>query len=318
MVAALLLCVGCRRNGGSDVEVAYVATAQVNLRDRLAQVYNKVGVLQNGERVEVLERQRRFARVRSSSGLEGWVEQRYLVGPEVFEAFNQLAAENKGAPSQAHAITRAELNLHIGPSREAELLYQLKEGDRVELIKRAVTERKGTAPAKPDEKGKPILEDWWLVRDQQGRTGWVLGRILDVDLPLEIAQYAEGQRIVAYFVLNEVQDGERKVPQYLTLVTEPADGLPWDFSQIRIFTWNLRRHRYETAYRERKLFGLLPARTGVENFEKEGTLPVFVIRAKSGDAVIEKKYKLNGPMVRRVLSPGEEAAKPAAKTRKGR
>ena len=40
-------------------------------------------------------------------------------------------------------------------------------------------------------------------------------RMVDVDVPLEIAQYAEGQRFIAFFLLNEVQDGEKKVPQYL-------------------------------------------------------------------------------------------------------
>ena len=75
----------------------------------------------------------------------------------------------------------------------------------------------------------PALEDWWLVRDAQGRVGWVLSRMVDVDVPLDIAQYAEGQRFVAFFVLDEVQDAEKKVPQYLCVLTDPHDGLPFDF-----------------------------------------------------------------------------------------
>ena len=58
-----------------------------------------------------------------------------------------------------------------------------------------------------------------MVRDSSGHGGWVLGRMLDLDVPLEVAQYAEGQRIVGCFKLNEVQDGDKKVSQYLTLVT---------------------------------------------------------------------------------------------------
>ena len=79
--------------------------------------------------------------------------------------------------------------------------------------------------------------------------------MVDLDVPLDVAQYAEGQRIVAFFVLNEVQDQDKgevkKVPQYLMVLTEPKDGLPFDFNQVRVFTWNVKRHRYETAYRER-------------------------------------------------------------------
>jgi len=128
-------------------------------------------------------------------------------------------------------------------------------------------------------------------------------------VPLEVAQYAEGQRIVAYFVLDEVRDGEKKVAQYLTILTEPKDGLPFDFNQIRVFTWNVKRHRYETAYRER-LKGSLPVTVAQESFEKEGTLPTFVIREEDDSGnVSERKYKLNTPIVRRVLAPGEVLGK---------
>ena len=95
------------------------------------------------------------------------------------------------------------------------------------------------------------------MRDDQGRVGWVLARMVDVDVPLDIAQYAEGQRFVAFFVLDQVPDDEKgvqkQVPQYLCVLTDPHDGLPYDFDQIRVFTWNARKHRYETAYREHGL-----------------------------------------------------------------
>jgi hypothetical protein len=159
---------------------------------------------------------------------------------------------------------------------------------------------------------KPVLEDWWLARDPEGRTGWVLARMVDVDVPLEIAQYAEGQRIVGAFVLNQVQDGEKRVPQYLVVLTDNRDGMPYDFNAIRVFTWNVRRHRYETAYRERNLFGVFPVRVAQENFDKEGTLPVFVLRVQAENgSVVERKYKLNTPLVRRVLAPGEQPVQAA-------
>jgi len=136
----------------------------------------------------------------------------------------------------------------------------------------------------------------------------VLARMVDVDVPLEIAQYAEGQRFVAFFALNEVQDGARKVPQYLCVLTEPHDGSSYDYDQIRVFTWNIRKHRYETAYREHGLDGVLPVTVAQETFDKEGTLPVFILRVQDDTRnVSERKYKLNTPIVRRVLAPGEVA-----------
>jgi SH3-like domain-containing protein len=299
------------------LEVCYVSAPQVSLRDRVAAVYSKVGLVKNGERVEVLDHDRRFSKVRTAGGVEGWIEQRYLVDEQVYNQLRTLTQENQNDPVQGQGTTRNDTNLHVEPGRDAEHLYQIATGEKVLLLKRATAEKPGTvAPparpgAKPDEKKeiKPVIEDWWLVRDTHNRVGWVLARMVDLDVPLEVAQYAEGQRIVAFFVLDEVRDGARKVPQYLTILTEPKDGLPFDFNQIRVFTWNVKRHRYETAYRER-LQGSLPVTVAPENFEKEGTLPTFTIRVPDDSGnVSERKYKLNTPMVRRVLAPGETVAK---------
>jgi len=81
----------------------------------------------------------------------------------------------------------------------------------------------------------------------------------------------------------------------------------------------VKKHRYETAYRERNLNGVLPVTVTHEDFGKEGDLPVFILRV-TDDArnVAERKYKLNTPIVRRVLAPGEVAAKPVASKRKRR
>ena len=299
------------------LEVNYVAAVQANLRDQVAAVYEKAGVVKNGDRVEVLDHDRRFVKVRTATGATGWLEQRYLVGQEVYDQIQKLTADNQNDPVQAQGVTRNDTNLHVEPGRDTEHLYQISSGEKLSLLKRGTAEKAGSvAPpsrssASSNSKDKkqpvPIVEDWWLVRDSHNRVGWVLSRMVDLDIPLDIAQYAEGQRIVAFFVLNQVRDGDKKVPQYLTMVTEPKDGLPFDFNQIRVFTWNVKRHRYETAYRER-MDGVLPVTVSQENFEKEGVLPVFTIRVKDdAENVTERKYKLNTPIVRRVLAPGEVA-----------
>jgi len=307
----------CRRGRGRVLEIAYVSAPQVSLRDRVAAVYNKAGLVKNGERVEVLDRDRRFVKIRAAGGAEGWMGQRYLVNQKVYDQIQKLTQDSQNDPVQGQGSTHSGTNLHVEPGRDAEHLYQLAQGEKVQLLRRSTAEKPGSVAApvrsstKRDEKTapKPIVEDWWLVRDTHARVGWVLARMVDLDLPLDVAQYAEGQRVVAYFVLDEVRDGDKKVPQYLTILTEPRDGLPFDFNQIRVFTWNVKRHRYETAYRER-LQGRLPVTVAQEAFEKEGTLPTFVIRVQDDDGnVSERKYKLNTPIVRRVLAPGEVVQK---------
>jgi uncharacterized protein YgiM (DUF1202 family) len=349
----------------------YVSAAETSLRDRVATLYGKVGTVHNGERVEVLEKQRRFFRIKTDKGQEGWIEERSLVPQEVYDGFQQLAKDSSAIPVQAHGTTRAELNMHLTPARDGEHLYQLKEGEKLEILKRATTDKnakKAVPPTSPNKsttaanqksdgkasttsKGatasdttanakavpakasesqtalatppaaetpapKPIMEDWYLVRDPQGRVGWVLLRMIDLDVPLDVAQYAEGQRITGYFVLNTVEetvDGEAKQEaQYLVLLNEPKDGLPWDYNQVRVFTRNRARHRYETAYRERNMQGYLPVQVGHQLFDKEGDLPTFTIR-KMNDAgqIVATTYKMNGPIVRRVPTSEELATEKA-------
>jgi SH3-like domain-containing protein len=318
-LAAALAFPACNRGRHRVLEVNYVSAVQATLRDQVATIYNRVGIVKNGERVEVLEHEKRFSRVRTASGLEGWIEQRYLVDQSTYDGLQKLTQDNQNDPVQAPGVLRNDTNLHLTPGRETEHLYQLSAGAKVSVLKRATAEKQPGAVVQTKPGGKsvgPALEDWWLVRDTQNRVGWVLARMVDIDVPLEIAQYAEGQRFIAFFVLDQVQDSGKEgtgknVPQYLCAMAESHDGLPYDYDQVRVYTWNVRKHRYETAYREHGLNGVLPVRVTSENFDKEGTLPVFILRVKDDSGnVTERKYKLNTPIVRRVLAPGEQKETP--------
>ena len=329
----IALLAGCSGRGGlSDrSEYAYVAVTEAGLRDHVSTFYNKTGVVHNGERVQILERMqsKRFLRVRSPRGEEGWVQERYLADQPTFDQFQRMADQFKNAPAQATALTEEQVKVHVLPGRKTGYLYLLNEKQKVDMLQRQAVDRNAPALQLKDENQKDaddppdedkvrsdsaappaVKEDWWLVRDPQGRVGWVLGRTLYLNVPEEIAQYSEGQRIVAAYTLDEVQDGDKRVPEYLVLFTE-KEGLPYDYSQARVFTWNPRKHRYETAYRERELAGVLPVTLGRQDFEKEGNLRTFVLRTREDDgSVRERTYKFNPPIVHRVLVPGEQPPEP--------
>jgi len=328
---------GCSAGPTARAEYVYVAIPEASLWDRVATIHTKTGLVHNGERLKVLERMqsRRFVRVRSPRGEEGWVQERYLAEQQTFDQFQRLADQFKATAAQGSATIEQQVKVHILPGRKTPYLYLLNEKQKVELLQRQPVDR-NAVPAKEekpkekeneaeasDEEDKPgqpaILEDWWLVRDSQQRVGWVLGRVLYLDVPEEIAQYAEGQRIVAVYPLDDVQDQGKKVTEYLTLLTQPKDGLPYDFNQIRVYTWNTRKHRYETAYREHDLFGDLPVSLGRQDFEKEGSLRTFTLQLKDEAGELHARlYKFNPPIVRKVLAPGEKPpSKPGKRHRKG-
>jgi len=326
----------------------YVSVPQANVRDRVSAVYNKVGTVYAGDKVEVIEKQKRFIHVKTKDGKDGWLEVRYLAGQDVFDGFEKLRTDNTKTIVQARGATRAELNIHLTPEREGDHLYQMKEGEKVEVLKKASSPKnvsnapkpakqivskgpvkradatsqaeaeaakaastkpaaKAAAKAEPEKADEPAaMEDWFLVRDSSGHVGWVLARMVDIDVPLEIAQYAEGQKIMGYFILNKIQDEDKQVAQYLVLMSTPKDGLPYDYDSIRVFSWNLKRHRYETAYRERNIWGVYPVTSGVENFGKEGDEPVFTIQVKDESGkIVPRKYRMIQPVIRRVMLPGQ-------------
>src|SRR4029077_8160187 len=105
---------GCSRSRATR-EIAYVSAPQAFLRDQVAAVYNKTGTVKNGEAVQVLGRDRRFARVRTSAGVEGWLEQRYLVSKQTYDAFQKLAEQVHNDPVQATALAHNQTTIHPQP-----------------------------------------------------------------------------------------------------------------------------------------------------------------------------------------------------------
>src|SRR4029077_7356374 len=231
LLFALAMLPACGRGRGRTLEVMYVSAPQAFLRDRVAAVYNKTATVKNGDRLDVLDREKRFIRVRTSNGTEGWIEQRYLITQQVFDHFQSLTKDHQNDPIQATGRTRNDNkqhtepapqhdanqatgstpnvpNPHHEPGRDTDRLYLLPAASKVSVLARGMAERTGVvAPPSPGKKDKApglVMEDWWLARDAQGHVGWLLARMVDLDVPLEIAQYAEGQRFVAFFKLNEV------------------------------------------------------------------------------------------------------------------
>jgi len=108
-------------------------------------------------------------------------------------------------------------------------------------------------------------------------------------IPDDVAQYAEGRRIVSYFSLGKLQDGE--VKKDIWLWTTITDGPhPYDFESFRVFIWSMRRHRYETAHIERNLKGYAPVLLKDIEFSTSGKSKGAAAATYPGFSVcIEKK-----------------------------
>jgi hypothetical protein len=296
---------GCSRLHPGSHEMVYVVAQQQYLHDRVAAVSNRVGEVKNGQKLEVLEHGRRFLKVKTEKNEIGWLEQHAVIDEKTYDAFAQIVDQHKNDNVVASAVVRDDVFLHLTPGRNTERFYLLPANEKVQLLARASVAKaapgapvavpkpatnppaaaQGAKPAPPNASRTPapppvaaptpspaapaVMEDWWLVRDAQGRAGWLLAGRMDVDVPDEIAQYAEGQRIIGAYVLTKVADQNTnqngqpvttEKPEYVTVLSPPKSALPFDFDQVRVFTWSTRRHRYETAFRLHPIAGFLPVK----------------------------------------------------------
>lgn len=335
-----ILPTGCKRLRHEQHDVVYVAARQVYLHDRIAAVSERVALVTNGQKLEVLEHNRRFFKVQTEKNEIGWVEEHAVIDSKTYEGFAKLAADHKQDPKATSATLRDDLYMHVVPGRDSDHLYLLPGNAKVDLLARAsapkvsgpgaakpLTSKPANAPkpaeaanaktdkAKlsappapaPEPPPPPVMEDWWLARDNQGHVGWLLASRLDVDVPDEVAQYGEGQRFIGCWVLTKVNDPEssapdHQVPVYLTLMAPNKSGMPFDFDQVRVFTWSTRRHRYETGFRLHPIQGFLPVRVTTEQTPK-GAVPQFSFQiAGSADVVTDPSTGITRPANPRTIT----------------
>jgi hypothetical protein len=127
--------------------------------------------------------------------------------------------------------------------------------------------------------------------------GWVVGRFIELDLPDQVREgtASAGIRPIAWFEINRVADPSGEKPQYLVAGARGAEGQPCDFTTLRVFTWHVKKSRYETAYIENNLCGELPVRLA-KSAKGE---PEFRFR-EMGAKKDERGYRMTQTVVRRI------------------
>ena len=312
---------------------AFVSEKVAPLLSGIAQVREQVATLHYGERVDVVGKRNDYVKVRTNAGTVGWVESRQLMEPAVWQRSIKLLDQTRGMPLQARGRTKVSTNLRVQPGRTEPRLYKFGRNAPVEIVGRAVADWVQAADEKEaaNEPQETKKEDWFLVRGVATRppgeaaaraaestnttqpgdqstpiAGWVVARFVELDLPDPVREGANSANIrpVAWFELNRVSDPSGSKPQFLVAAARGPEGQACDFTALRVYTWYVKRSRYETAFIENNLCGQLPVRLG----KGPKGEPEFRFRVMDGDKE-ERVYRLNQTVVRRVREAGVASGK---------
>ena len=308
---------------------AYISEKSVTLWSSMAQVREPVGVLGYGDRVDTLAKHNDFVKVKTNTGTIGWVDGRLLLDPALWQRSVELLKRSESLPVQASGRTKVPTNLRVEPGRTAPRLYQFGRGVPVQIVARATADWAQVADEKEtSEPQETKREDWFLIRavatrppgESSARTsvqpattepgdqnvpiaGWAIARFLELDVPDPVREGASAANLrpIAWFELNEVDDPSGEKPQYLLAAARGPEGQSCDFAVMRVYTWNRKKSRYETAFIESDLCGKLPIRLG----KTAAGQPEFRF-VNGSDGGNERVYRLMQTVVRRVRQ-GDEA-----------
>jgi uncharacterized protein YgiM (DUF1202 family) len=281
-----VLLTSCAPKPEPALDQATVVAKNASLRLKNSSTSRTLRVLDTGEKVEVLERQENWYRVRYGPDVQGWMEESTVVTNDMKVRIQQLVTASQNQESQNTAVLRQAANMRLEPGRSTPIIHKFESGAKVEVLERTTLPRPGSSS-----------HDVWLkVRSSPTQVGWVLSGALEFDIPSDISQYSEEYTYAAVKVINRVQDPVAgQINWYVIGERKPGHDPNVDFEGIRVFTWNMKKHRYETAFRLKQLRGVYPLQIG-----QEGVNPTFRIYQldEDGTTKVPHDYVMYGVIVR--------------------
>ncbi len=148
LVLALCALAGCSTGPSHAPEIgeAYAGPAILKIRREVDLRSPEVATVAHGDRLAIIGRRRRFVKVRTASGVEGWTDMRQLLAAAQMAQLNQLAETARQLPSQGAATAYEALNVHTEPNRTAPSFYRIKEGEPADVVAHELNPRVPFAP----------------------------------------------------------------------------------------------------------------------------------------------------------------------------
>ncbi len=140
-VALLIGLSGCARDSSDVLGQAYVAPASLNLRGEIGQKNNTVAVLQHGQLVSIIDVRRRFVKVRTQKGEEGWLDSLQLLSSAQMDQIRRETQRALAMPSEGQAGVYEALNIHLEPNRQSPAFARIPESGSVSVLAHRIEPR---------------------------------------------------------------------------------------------------------------------------------------------------------------------------------
>jgi hypothetical protein len=127
---------------------AYAGPSKLPLRQEINPRSSVVTTAVHGERLDIIQVHRRFVKVRTAAGQEGWTDEHLLLTPDEVTRLKRFNQQARSLPSQGAATTYDALNIHTEPSRYSPSFVQVKQGEKFDVIGHELAPRKAP-PRKP-------------------------------------------------------------------------------------------------------------------------------------------------------------------------
>jgi hypothetical protein len=274
-VIALLLSACGLLSSDSKIDEGIVIAAKEKIRSSTATVALELAEVKRGDKLDILDQAQvktptRTAewykvRTKEKSAVEGWIEARHVISKAVVDKATDLFEKSKLIASQGIGRLKVQTRLRIDPG--GDVATYLSRGTMVEIVGKTRTtvkpEKQQDADSEDAEEPETRTVIWYQIRLPETevlRSGWVGAQQVQLDTPDEILYLeGEGRRFTGWVVFDQskTKKGEMK-DNYIALMKNLATEGPIDFTRLWILNYSPERGRYDGAYIEDGLHGVLP------------------------------------------------------------
>ncbi len=232
----LVLC-GCTEQR-EVIGQAYVAPQTLTVRSQISLKSGSVATVKHGDKVGIVDVQRRLVKVLTAGGAEGWVDSADLLSVAQMDQIRKEREADRALPSEGEAKAYEVLNVHLEPTRKSPAIAQINEGIAVAMLARTMAPKNAlpmkSSPLVVEKRPPPSRRS---KREQQAKSNFRLPPRPPPPKPPANWQELSAERVDAVQTPKQMADEKKK----LEAAAKTAKKAEEDKKPVVIEDWTLVR-----------------------------------------------------------------------------